>query len=272
MKTKPPFRPLLLLLAAVALPASAHAEVLAHWTFDELVAEGHAFADAHGTQRAVVTDQSAATLDHSKDVPFGKAVSLGPGGNGLSIPPVPGIYEHSFTIAAWVKLDNAKEHNLLLADWSKPYAYAFGFDNNKVICYLRHEKPDKKGNTTDIINSKALNVPITAGAWHHVAWVWDRTGPKAGKLTVYLDGHMDGETNATGKVPTIVVNNNRPASIGYKADTKNAFHGSVDELWVFSNNLSAEQINNLMKSNDIFTALSPVFDRVAISPGLKFDL
>ncbi|HUO08039.1 MAG TPA: LamG domain-containing protein [Phycisphaerae bacterium] len=237
-------------LLLAALPARA-ADVLAHWSFDELVNDGHAFADLHGPYRALITDQSSATLDASKDVPFGKAVTLGPGGTGLSIPALPGIYDHSFTVAAWVKLDDAHERNYLLADWVKPNAYAFGFDNSKVMVMLRNEKLDKNAHTTDIVSGKNLNVPISADAWHHVAWVWDKTGAKSGTMTVYLDGNKAAEVNATGKVPAVIAENHRPASIGYKGDTKSAFHGSVDELWVFNDALSAEQVGNLMKSNDI---------------------
>ena len=237
-----------LLLAA---PATAHAEVLAHWTFDELVADGHAFADANGTLRAIVSDTSAATLDHSKDVPFGAAVSLGPGGTGLNIPPLPGIYEHSFSVAAWVKLASATGNQYLLADWDKPPAYFVGFSSGKANASLRSTKLSSKNSPLEFFTTKNFGAPITPNAWHHAAWVWNRTSPKAGTMTIYVDGVKGAEAATNSKAPPLTLVNNNRASIGFKADSKNAFHGSVDELWVFNDALSPEQVTNLMKSNNI---------------------
>src|ERR1700744_3585353 len=169
---------LLLASCSLLLAAHAHAEVLAHWTFDELVADGHAFADANGTPRAIVSDSSAATLDHSKDVPFGAAVALGPGGTGLNIPALPGIYEHSFSVAAWVKLASATGSQYLIADWDKPIAYFLGFDKGKITASLRSTKLSSKGSPLEFFPSKNLTAPITPNVWHHVVWVWDRTSPK----------------------------------------------------------------------------------------------
>ncbi len=229
----------------------AHAEVLAHWSFDELVADGHAFADANGTLRAIVSDTSAATLDHSKDVPFGAAVALGPGGTGLNIPALPGIYEHSFSVAAWVKLASATGTHYLLADWDKPPAFFVGFNGGKITASLRSTKLSSKGSPLEFFPGKNLNAPISPNVWHHVAWVWNRTSPKAGTMTIYLDGAKVAEASTSSKAPPLTMVNNNRAAIGYKADSKSAFHGSVDELWVFNDPLTPDQVSNLMKSNNI---------------------
>jgi hypothetical protein len=251
----------------------ARGEVLAHWSFDQLTGADHdTFEDSSGhfnsensKMNAIASDKGQIAVNVASDVPFGKAVTFtGKPGSYLNVPYVSGIHEHSFTIAVWVYLTKA-EHNYVLADWSGPmnFSYAFGFDVPKgggaphISAFMKSDvvktnKKKEKYNVDVIKFNPTANV--TLNAWHHVAWVWDREDNTKGTLTIYLDGaKAESATVAKGST-TSLLNNHRAVRIGLKQDSNSTFNGSMDELWVFNEALAPEQINNLMKTNDINTA------------------
>ncbi len=262
---KKPWLPLSMLFA---LAMTARADVVAHWSFDELSGPDHdTYVDTGGAptkHNALVADKGQVAINVGSNTPFGKAVTFnGKPGSYLDVPPLTELHNHSFTIAVWVYLD-ANEHNFVLADWGTPnkLAFAFGLDTgrgstaSRLTAFMRNNdfkvnKKTKVSTNADIVKFQPTT-PVPLSSWHHVAWVWDRSNETAPTLTGYLDGVKLASSNlAKGVTKIDLLDNRSPIKIGLKQDTLNTFHGSMDELWVFSNALTPDQITNLMRSNDI---------------------
>ena len=262
------------LLAALA--TAARADVLAHWSFDELTGPDHdTLLDSSGhlnsensKKNATASDKSQLSLNVASDVPFGKALTFtGKPGSYLDVPYISSIHQHSFTVAVWVYL-NKPDRNYVLADWSAPMnmAYAFGFDVAKgsttprITAYMKSDvvktsskNKNQKYNVDVLKFTPAAANTLSLNAWHHVAWVWDRQDKNTGTLTIYLDGANVQSANVAKGSTTDLLNNHREVRVGLKQDTNSTFNGSMDELWVFGDALTPDQITNLMKTNDINT-------------------
>jgi hypothetical protein len=264
--------------AFLAAAPLARADVLYHWSFDELTGPDHdTLAESTGhfnaenaKMNALASDKTQLSLNVASDVPFGKAVTFtGRPGSYLDVPAITGIHQSSFTIAVWVYLTK-NDHNYVLTDWTGPqnFSYAFGFDiprkggsGMRISAYMNSEMVKTNNKSKEKYNPSILRfnpaATISLNAWHHVAWVWDREDSAKGTLTIYLDGvKVDAATVARG-ITTNLLNNHRSVRIGLKQDTDSTFNGSMDELWVFNEALAPDQITNLMKTNDINTAPPP---------------
>lgn len=120
---------------------------------------------------------------------------------------------------------------------------------------FRTNKKTNVRSNMDIVRFQGGN-PVTLNTWHHVAWVWDRADEKTGTLTGYVDGEkVLSSTPLKGVTKVTLLNNNRGVKIGLKQDTQSSFHGSMDELWIFNDALTAAQVTSLMKTNDIAGAV-----------------
>ena len=268
--------------AAVALSSAAwmgggaaRAAAIAHWDFDKQMGDKGVFADSVGGglggHPGTPEDKSAITPYTGNDAPFGKAAEFnGSPGAYLNIPPLV-IQKTSFTVAAWVKLNNAGP-NFILTDWPDMAhaGFVFGTDplgspQAKIIVDLRGttgvaargRAPAPNADRVTVARRSISDIPMND--WHHVAWVWDRTDGKHASLTVYLDGQViDGPraTRGTSSVD-LDVNPGHTMRIGgrewLRADIneQRGFNGAMDELWVFNEALPQDKIKNLMERNNV---------------------
>ena len=78
---------------------------------------------------------------------------------------------------------------------------------------------------------------ITAGNWYHVAITY-----KSGKQSIYINGVEKGSRTFTGNLPL----NNDPLQIGQdQGYAGRYFHGLIDEVSIYSNALSATDVNDI---------------------------
>lgn len=78
---------------------------------------------------------------------------------------------------------------------------------------------------------------ITAGNWYHVAITY-----KSGKQSIYVNGIEKGSRAFTGNLPL----NNDPLQIGQdQGYAGRYFHGLIDEVSIYSNALSATDVNDI---------------------------
>lgn len=255
------------LLSAVTLlgaaASTAPAALLSHWTFDSTSGTDKPFfPDATGNRAAFVADKEKVTV--TDEAPFGKAASFnGETGAYLTTKSLP-FHKLSCTVAVWIKPSKVGM-NFVLTDWeSFPRAgYVFGIDpvvhgndKNYLIADLAGMNArNNRDRARRSVARLATMQDVPPNEWHHVAWVWNRTSTTSGTLTAYLDGREVQSANHVGNAnPNGVVDialNTGDIRIGSRELNNVPFSGIMDELWVFNEALTAEQIVNLMAFNNL---------------------
>jgi probable HAF family extracellular repeat protein len=86
-------------------------------------------------------------------------------------------------------------------------------------------------------SSGSANLPLTVGAWMHVAVACAPTSSTSSLLTVYLNGQPY-STNSVGKADLQGI----PLKLGQAQSGENFFNGSLDEVRVWNTTRTAEQI------------------------------
>ena len=113
--------------------------------------------------------------------------------------------------------------------------------NGRLIFSLR----DGNGNTTTAMSGPNA---FAANTWHHIAAVWNLG---ADRLYVYLDGALvaTSTTNTNGNLgntDTLYVGDHRTGGINTTGYTTNAANGYIDEVTIYSRDLSASEIGALL--------------------------
>ncbi|MHC4527181.1 MAG: WD40 domain-containing protein, partial [Planctomycetota bacterium] len=83
--------------------------------------------------------------------------------------------------------------------------------------------------------------PVQVGRWHHVACVYDGT-----QRVIYIDGRFDASQAVSGSLQT----NDQPVRIGSWGSLSRFFHGTIDEVLIYSRALSAREIQELHQRVD----------------------
>ncbi|HVT82307.1 MAG TPA: LamG-like jellyroll fold domain-containing protein [Phycisphaerae bacterium] len=255
-------------MVVAAVAGAVRADAVAHWDFDRML--GDKYLDRVNNAHPATPQDKQAVKSYTGKAPFGGAVTLdGTPNSYLTIPALKAIQKSSFTVAAWVNL-NTPGPNFILSDWPSmgEAGFVFGTDPLKdksraepIADLASKELPTSGNNRTSRISVARLavtNKTVPLNDWHHLAWTWNR---EAGVLTAYLDGVSIGSQRRQGtrglSKGLDLAPNDREMRIGarewiYPAGAAPAvFNGSIDELWVFDTALTADQLNNLIKFNNI---------------------
>ncbi len=154
-----------------------------------------------------------------------------------SIPSLEGATEMS--ISCWVKR-NSTGHDRIFGWWgsASPYAdqrrFGFAFDSSNELLF--QTSPD--GATMNFARSTAT---ITDTAWHHVAVTYKANSPN-GIVKFYIDGQ---QSATTGDASATIYNLSTDYMIAFLAPNDSSgreFYGNIDELSVFTNELTSAQI------------------------------
>lgn len=255
-----------LLCASLGLATAAPAAVIAHWSFDtpSITVDGTgnvlSAADSTGNHNATGVINGTGT-SASVAGQFGQGLQLnnttgsnqGENSAYLNIPQLTelmGESGSSYTVAAWVNLENTG-NNAILADWGNAAAgedrfpYWFAVNGARPRAHARFGT----GNGTDMYARQVANTPenlVADGEWHHVAWTFDK---EIGQLTTYRDGVQIDQFTAPGLSYDMMVGSSPIGSIGRKSDNNDMFVGAMDELWVFGAVLEPSQVQTLMTAN-----------------------
>jgi YD repeat-containing protein len=131
------------------------------------------------------------------------------------------------TVEAWIKLPAPNTGTLPVVSNREGQTARnmifFGLNAGKVFVYVNSRSPVSLTGTTRIDD----------GAWHQIAYTFDGS---VGRL--YVDGAL--QTAATQSEPTWAWKAN--VQIGYDVPNNSRFPGSIDEVALYSNALSAAQI------------------------------
>lgn len=133
----------------------------------------------------------------------------------------------SMTLEAWIWVDtNSTADYLTIASRYGPEPASVtpdgGYRLSIVQGKLRFSTHINYAQSESVIG----DTPITKGAWHHVAGVFDSSGSK---LRVYLDGHLDGQVNST-LAPTSGTTSLSIGADPYGGITYDPFKGLIDEV------------------------------------------
>jgi hypothetical protein len=179
----------------------------------------------------------------------------------------------SYTVSYWIKTAaNAPANQFtVLSDWGNSgvnpgkFAYGFGFNVTSGTAtppntaQIRAQARSNTGppvpvNGADIF-ARAVNAPsINNGDWHMLTWTFDTS---IGQLKSYVDGALVDTLNlAAGVNRNMILSSSPVGTFGFKGDPNNAtaqafINGSytLDEVWVATNVLDAEGVENLFRFN-----------------------
>lgn len=218
----------LIVLGDLPVAAETRDGLIAHWTFDELVAG--TFADATDMGLAAYAEAGVSI----EDGVLGAAVWL----EGQSVIRVrasqvfrdlPGI-----TISAWVKPRQLSGYREIFRKEDGTRRILFSFQGNGRILSLGLQTEGTGYQELDASIDPAM---LTDGQWHHVAGTYDGE-----RMNVYLDGLLIGSQTRSGR---IVSGGAADAFIGSQGGTGEYFQGAIDDLRIFKVALTPEAIARL---------------------------
>ncbi|MFE4264631.1 LamG-like jellyroll fold domain-containing protein [Streptomyces sp. NPDC056883] len=205
---------------------------VARWKLDE--ASGTTAADSSGgSAKATLTGTVTRSTEHGGAAVFdGTSASYG-----KTAGPVVNT-NGSFTAATWVRMDDtAANHSFLAQDgaygssFQLYYSTAYGWTFNRL-------SKDEAGAT--IVRASSGTAAVTAGAWTHLAGVYDAA---AGKIRLYVNGALAQETDYSSSWAA-----NGPVQIGRRkgGGTYGEYHkGALSDAQVYQEALSASQVSGV---------------------------
>jgi hypothetical protein len=84
--------------------------------------------------------------------------------------------------------------------------------------------------------------------WHHVVWTKSTLSDDAG-LTLYVDGVVEPTTTSVDNLSATILHNN-PVMIGGNFDGTNQMKGQMDDVRIYSRELTADEVSLLYRSTD----------------------
>ncbi|MBB6670114.1 LamG-like jellyroll fold domain-containing protein [Cohnella nanjingensis] len=212
------------LYAEVILPAP-----LAAWSLDE--GTGTTAADSAGGGYDGTLAGGAGWVTDAK---FGHAADFATNGSKVDIPSNDIHFGNTFTLSFWVKTPQENRLRVLLARGLNGAVGHFDVTLFPDTGILYMSAPDLSGNTIS-------GMKIDDGAWHHVAIT---LGDE--KLTFYKDGERVTSNTVTGAIADTT------SAMAIGALTEGAFSigGSMADVQVFGEALSATQVMKLYDPTD----------------------
>ncbi len=182
--------------------------------------------------------QAALAYDGSDDyVNIGNGSSLNLTGN--------------FSMEAWVKRDSLATRDCILAagiglnNDSNSHQWLLYVDNsdlNNRICFEMGTSTPRSYLFFSLYgDSNGANASINDSSWHHVAVTFNKTASNAYQGRIYLDGIKRAEGTGTGSLLPITtgITDRR---IGSRSAGGDYFHGTIDDVRIYSRVLSPEEI------------------------------
>lgn len=213
------------------IPGTSPRGEAARWSFNE------------GTGRPVDTSGNGHTLDFLGNVSWidgkvDKAIkvdgSVATPSNLSTENPV--VHTNtSYSVAAWVRLDNATDSYVITQDGAVNSAFTLAYTTADNKWRMEVRDTDVSGSGRKVAKSTAV---AEVGTWTHLVGVYDAT---AGKVRLYVNGTLNGEvaygTAWDGQGEFRIGGGVKNAG-GFVGNAK----ASVDELRVFPRALTAEEI------------------------------
>ncbi len=175
---------------------------------------------AHFSQTAVEFDGSNDYVDMGNILPFER--------------------DEEFSISAWVYLTNTSTTTTFFiagkfqnsGNYSGYALYAYNYKLHFVL----------RGNS-DMVATSAAN--LTPNQWHHILGTYDGSDTSSG-IKTYINGSLDvaSQTGSTG----ISILSDTPFIIGSRAGGSLPFQGNIDDVSVYSTELSSSDVTDIYNS------------------------
>ncbi|MEM9686179.1 MAG: LamG-like jellyroll fold domain-containing protein [Bacteroidota bacterium] len=144
----------------------------------------------------------------------------------------PVLVQNSFTVTAWIYLDNTSGDNTILG------SLANGVNNNCIHLVIRNGKPHFGFHGNDTQHPTELNT----GQWYHISWIYDYDAANnTGSQIMYINGADLHE--GTGKVP---LQGSPQLHIGRWAANGNFFDGMLYGFRIYNTALTRAGIQNII--------------------------
>lgn len=153
----------------------------------------------------------------------------------VSVPYTPDLNPTGpFTAEAWVRPTSVGVAN----EWRSPVGTFAGWGDPNYAGWFFYQSPGVGGVSSWLWVQKGGGiwvggVPVRKNQWDHLVASFDGT-----TVSFYVNGVFSGSANASTAVP----NSSNPLCIGQRADGSCYFDGNVDEVAIYTNALSAAQI------------------------------
>jgi hypothetical protein len=211
---------------------TAHAALVANWTFDSTGADqwNDSVGGNHGTAVGTPT-QTAGVIGAYAYEGNGAA-------NYLDVDNGAAFQTDTYTISAWLRPDTIAGWRTAVGSWNGSAHWVhFGLDANtgKFSNYV-NIGGDKPVRSTTV-------VPSGNTAWYHVVTVAD---PLNDVLQIYVNGVKQGETTISGWTTTEKPGTN-PVLLGaaYATSSGNFWDGGIDDVAIWNRALTASEIATL---------------------------
>lgn len=254
---------------AIARPAASQPILIAHFKFD-----GSLDSETIDIASPPISTPPAGTLREGADAGtattgtavYGQGVDGMAGGalmldgvddwldltvSGRPNPNTPGSFSYgpglvSGTVAAWVRTTVSDQPAWLLGadNAADERAFRFGYDGAQLAWHANGDEADESFGLVD----STADMSWANGLWHHVAVAWDGF---VGSATIYVDGD---EVDSINETTMLTSDSNTagwefPLALGARDNggaLEGFFGGLVDDVRVYANALTSNQINDII--------------------------
>jgi hypothetical protein len=142
------------------------------------------------------------------------------------------VTTNDFSVSAWFK--TTEEEGMIFAKRADA-GYEMGLANGKVSYYMKDAANNAAYDTEDTIT-------VNDGEWHHIAWVFDRSGLGYRYIDGVNSGTNDSLTGATGSL-----SNTMPLGIMARLQpSPNSFiGGELSQVGLWNSTLTADEVSSL---------------------------
>lgn len=143
----------------------------------------------------------------------------------------------SFSASMWVNVPDLQQEYSLFSKLAGNYAYPQAWIDREQRVWLELKLT---GTVRNVITSTG---EISAGKWHHLAFVFDSSSPP--KATIFVDGKpAKTELFSVGKLDV----GNSNILVGRDTASQRAFTGKIDELRIYNRALTEAEVKELYES------------------------
>ena len=214
--------------------------LVGHWKLDELNWTGaeNEVIDSSGLNNRGISAGDAQTEETGK---VGRASKFDGTSGTVRIPNHESLrMTTTLTVSAWVKPDVQNGIGIILNKEGE-YEVAI-FPDNTVRFALANQSPGWIWINTGFA--------VTENVWSHIAWTYDAEGPAGSQLRLYVNGNVvfvRGGTRPIGDSITAA----DELRIGSRQAGGQFFHGVIDDVRVYSQALSADQVADLIRPGSL---------------------
>ncbi|MGJ8698149.1 MAG: lamin tail domain-containing protein [Verrucomicrobiaceae bacterium] len=243
-----PTRTLLLSLASALILSNVHADLIAHWRFDE--SSGTTATEEINSNNGTWVPGIDTTPDwRPTEGLLGGAVELPGNGTHLNFFSTAGFSPLNGTpdgmsISVWVKPNGNSGYRGILMTRTVSDSVGGSATQNYG---LAHDSTGADGRVSGQSVDSAAGSLVSSTEWIHVCWVWDN---QAGNQRIYINGVQSGPTQTSSGAPAnLDILSNGEWRIGDDACCPNRnFDGFIDDLGAWDEPLSANRVQQLYQN------------------------